>query len=49
MPFLAVSGCFVEVGFPSSIGEPFDRIIPEGLPVEVRLLPLGARSDWIIP
>ena len=38
--FLAVLDCFVEVGFPN-IGEPFNRFIPEGLPAEVRLLPLG--------
>ena len=27
------------------IGKSFDRFIPEGLPAEVRLLPLGAGSD----
>ena len=45
---LPVSVCFVEVGFPN-VGKPFDKFIPEGLPAEVRLLLLGARSDWLIP
>ena len=46
--FLNVSVSFVEVEFPN-ISEPFDRFIPEGLPAELRLLPLSVRSDWLIP
>ena len=46
--FLPVLGCFVEVGF-LNIGELFDRFITEGLPDGVRLLPLVALSDWLIP
>ena len=42
-----VSGYFVEVGFPN-IGELFNRFIPEGLPAEVRILPLSTRLDWFI-
>ena len=41
---LLILGLFSEVGFPN-IGELFDRFIPEGLPAEVRLLPLVALSD----
>ena len=46
--FFTVSGCFAEVGF-TDIIEPFDRFIPKGLPAKVRLLSLGALSDWLIP
>ena len=46
--FFNVPSCFVDALL-SNVGKPFNRFIPKGLPAEVRLLPLGARSDWLIP